>query len=139
MCYDHGESIPILSTKWVIARKDHECSECWRKVIKKGQPHQVSTGVDRYEGGAWARWRVCEECHYFAACIYAIERAEGCEPWESMVPMGSGYLREDMVDRGIYPPGHLDDHSMEDLDDMTTRPVMRWWEIDAGGREAARV
>lgn len=136
MCYaDDGESIPILGSKWVVGRRKHECSEC-QGSIPKGQLHEHSWGVCSEYG--WTHWRICERCHYLIACIYALERAEGCQPWESKPVVGLNYVQEDIRDRGLYLPGDLDTHDLEDIADLSFRPVVRWWEIDAGGRAAAR-
>lgn len=131
MCYTYDDSIRIRNHAWRTARKQHRCSECGEK-IQPGERYEYAAGID---DGSWVSWHICGDCNTIAAYLYAIERSEGCEEWESRPPLGTGDLRSgDMADRGLI----LDDEWADDeWDDAIrlgqNRPhcVVRWAHIDA--------
>jgi hypothetical protein len=130
MCYTHDDSIPILSQHWVKrARKEHPCSECGRR-IQPGEGYEYAFGVD---SGDTYVWKICERCHYHAACIYALERSRGCAEWESRPPLGGGMLHEDLEHNDLRLDDDLPDEAWADAEaDGEPGPhfVVRWHHID---------
>jgi hypothetical protein len=130
MCFDHGDSVPILRQGMRRARKRHRCTECSRK-IDPGELYDYACGADY---GDFHVWKICERCHIHAAYVYAVERAEGCAEWESRPPLGSGMLSEDLWERGLT----IDDDKPDDEwsgwpagDGPKPHFVVRWHHIDA--------
>jgi hypothetical protein len=126
MCFDHGESIPILREGWRRARKSHRCDECGAKAIQPGDLYLYAAGVSP---DGFYTWSICEDCNTLAAFVVAHEVGEGCVGGEARPPVGGGHLIEDMEYAGlsIDPDKAPDEYEHEDPRHF----VVRWEHIDA--------
>ena len=65
-----GEPIDLSQDRVIVARKEHACYEC-RRVIARGERHELVTG--RCEG-EWVSYRTCLVC-------VEIRSALSCDGW----------------------------------------------------------
>jgi hypothetical protein len=122
MCFDHADSIPILREGWRVAKKEHQCVECWNRILP-GEHYNYACGSDGE--GSFATWKICERCSTLAAFIVAHEVGEGCSRSEAQPPLGGGDLREDLSARSISIG-----RAVNNYEDGGPWPVLRWKHLD---------
>jgi hypothetical protein len=69
-CED-AEPCEAWSETWPVARKEHQCEECFKPILK-GQKHRRVTGI--FEGTPFS-FRTCQRCLQLSK---AFTKAEGC-------------------------------------------------------------
>lgn len=85
MCFYYDYGPEFCNEDYVTARKEHQCYECCRMILRKEGYKRISGKWD----GEFLSMAICDDCEDLRGRIAQIEISHGCKNHEAWAPYGS--------------------------------------------------